>query len=200
MPAHVEGVASYGIAKDMVTNAQFSRFVVATGYSAGAEWSKYAGLWGESAPAICVSYKDASAYCRWAGMRLPTEPEWELAARGEDRRMYPWGNAWDSSKCNNSVGFGSHPGKAVAVGSYPDGASPCGALDMAGNAWEWTATWYDRYPGNTRSHEFFGNRFRVVRGGSWNDNGRGNFRCAQRFSFSEAERSYQLGFRCARGF
>ena len=137
-PRHTVTLAPYEIGETEVTNAEFACFVEATGYNAGTEWKKYASENGPYAPVVCVSWHDASAYCEWVGGRLPTSDEWEYAARGDDGRIYPWGNEWDPSRCSNSVE--NLQDKPAPVGSFPSGASPFGCLDMAGNVWEWTAS------------------------------------------------------------
>ncbi len=168
-PAHSVDLPAFEIDKFEVTNDDFALFVDATGYqtdsegSGGQSWRKYAEGKGNH-PVVKVTWNDASAFCEWAGKRLPTEEEWEKAARGDDGRAYPWGNDFDASKANvKDTGLRS----TTAVGSFPDGASPYGAEDMGGNVWEWTATWFKAYPGGADDNPYYGERFRVTRGGAW---------------------------------
>ncbi len=165
LPAYYIGVTE-------VTNAQYRRFVEATGREAPQHWANGTipnGL--DNHPVVNVSWEDAAAYCEWARGRLPTELEWEKAARGTDGRIYPWGDEWDPSKCRNTFN-GELVGQETApVGSYPSGASPYGVLDMTGNVWEWCSDWYDeaayaRYASGDLTPPPSG-RCRVLRGGSW---------------------------------
>lgn len=199
-PPHPVTLAPYLMAREPVTNAQFARFVSATACVVKAnglrcDWKKVAEQYGPQAPVLCVSWADACTYCRWAGLRLPTEAEWEYAARGPQNYVYPWGNEWDPSRCQNSTQK-VRCGGASSTNSYPSGSSPFGCLDMVGNATEWTESWYDRYPGNTTTHCHFG-RSRVRRGGSWGDAIPEAFRAARRDALPPCSRIVS-GFRCAR--
>ena len=203
-PQHSVALDAFWIDQTEVTNAQYRACVDAGACSPPTCWSR-AEISGERQPVVCVDWQQASSYCAWAGVRLPSEAEWEKAARGTDGRKYPWGN--DEATCDYAVfddGSGA-PGcgrgqAAWPAGSKPQGASPYGALDMAGNVWEWLADWYapDYY---TRSPE--GNptgpetgRSRVIRGGSWRFD-RYFLRAAYRAGDTPVSRHIDLGFRCA---
>ncbi len=196
-PQHRVYLDAYYIGKYEVTNKQFAKFVNETGYNAGGDWKKYYNSGTEDHPVVCVRWYDAKAYCNWAKLRLPTEAEWEKAARSTDGREYPWGNEWDSSRCNfNSSG--TNP-----VGSYSSGASPYGCLDMVGNVCEWCSDWYDRlyYSSSPQSNPQgteIGN-LRVLRGGSWGINNEDALRAAARLRDYPGLRSSNDGFRVARG-
>lgn len=150
LPQHRVYLSEYAIARVPVTNAQYKRFVDATGYAKPSHWTNGeipTGL--ENHPVVNVSWNDAQAFCQWAKVRLPTEAEWEKAARGADGRIYPWGNEPPTAAHANfsPSGFQSFlrgfQSATTPVGKYPLGVSPYGLLDMAGNVWERVADWYD---------------------------------------------------------
>jgi len=177
-----------------VTNAEYKEFVDATGHNPPRTWDD--GTFADGTadhPVTWVNWNDAKAYCEWAGKRLPTEFEWERAARGTDGRTYPWGDAFDAAKCNSKE---SGLGGTSAVGSYPDGASPDGVFDMAGNVWEWTADWYQGYRGTRYELSRYGEQYKVLRGGSWFDGGELQ-RTTTRKSFDPNQGFSTIGFRCA---
>jgi formylglycine-generating enzyme required for sulfatase activity len=131
---------------------------------------------GAGHPVVGVSWYEAEAFCLWLSditgekILLPTEDQWQYAAQGEDNRVYPWGDDWDASRCNNSVEPAVSRGTTPVTQYEGRGASPFGVVDMAGNVWEWCLTAYGR-DGNSR----------VLRGASWNSNFPGSFRCTDRF-------------------
>jgi formylglycine-generating enzyme required for sulfatase activity len=198
-PAHTVTLEAFEMDMFEVTNADFARFVEETGYQTEAEkagesgWRAYAeGK--DNYPVVKVTWNDADAYCQWAGKRLPTEAEWEKAAKGPEGFLYPWGNEWDPAKTNaKESGFRG----TVAVGSFPEGASPYGVFDMAGNVWEWTADWYQPYPGSTYQSAYFGEKFKVTRGGGWFQDA-DLVATSNRSATDLSAANDDLGFRCVR--
>ena len=202
-PPHTVFVEAFEIDMFEVTNEQFARFVEETGYVTDAEKAGDSMTWRTYAegkpkhPVVKVSWNDAVAFCKWAGKRLPTEAEWEKAARGTDGRIYPWGNEWDPAKANTKES--GYRGTTI-VGSFPDGASPYGVMDMAGNVAEWTADWfqpYPGYPGGDPEAQYFGEKYRVIRGGGWFSD-KELVRTTARSCSSVTLANDDVGFRCAR--
>ncbi|MGA9348793.1 MAG: formylglycine-generating enzyme family protein [Anaerolineae bacterium] len=198
-PPHVVFVGAFEIDKFEVTNQEFERFVWEAGYVTDAEktgdtsWRFYAKD-KPNHPVVKVSWNDARAYCEWAGKRLPTEAEWEKAARGTDARIYPWGNQWDAAKANTKE---AKLRGATPVGSFPAGASPYGMMDMAGNVAEWTSDWFKAYPGGDFHSPYFGEKYRVIRGGGWFSD-KQLVRTTERSCSGVELANDDVGFRCAR--
>jgi serine/threonine-protein kinase len=235
-PAHTVTLDAFWIDRTEVTNAMFARFVADSqhvtdaetkgGFVLDAAQGKWQGTWGATwrspsgpgsdssslpdHPVAQVSWSDADAYCRWAGRRLPTEAEWEKAARGTDGRTNPWGSG---PPAGNLLNFGDKnlvrpewanvsvdDGYAFTspVEQYPDGASPYGALDMAGNVSEWVADWYGDYPAEPQANPTgpASGEYRVHRGGSWVSVD--DVCSTYRGHFNPAEHWFDdIGFRCA---
>lgn len=205
-PAHPVNLPAYFIDRLEVTNAEYFLFAAATGAPALPHW-KYDRPTPEQErlPVFYVSWFESDAYCRWAGKRLPTEAEWEKAARGGNGTLYPWGDAFSRDRAN----VGGLYANLFAVGSFPKGRSPQGVMDLIGNVWEWTADWYQAYPESEYSSDAYGERFRVVRGNSLG--GLGHFeseeldtvvaaeaRAAYRLYFPPNAALEDVGFRCVR--
>lgn len=186
-PQHTVDLPAYRMDKYLVTNAQYARFVAATGHRPPLDWKD--GKIPQGAllhPVTMVNWHDAAAYAKWAGKRLPTEAEWEKAARGADGRRWPWGNTMDPSRLNTYYNVGS----ATDVSVYATGVSPYGIFDMAGNVDEWVADDFLPYQGTDAPADLFqgkvarvqnaedramklsdmvpvDRRYKVLRGGSW---------------------------------
>ncbi|WP_019812608.1 ergothioneine biosynthesis protein EgtB [Saccharomonospora saliphila] len=233
-PAHEVDVAPFAIDTTPVTNARFAEFVDAGGYrdprwwsaegwryraeheiTAPRFWRREGGTWWRrrfgvdepvpaDEPVMHVSYHEAAAFAAWAGRRLPTEAEWEKAARFDPRTgrslRFPWG---DDEPAERHANLGQRHLRPAPVGAYPDGASPCGAQQMIGDVWEWTASDFRAYPGfvafpyREYSEVFFGSDHKVLRGGSFGTDAvavRGTFR---NWDFP-IRRQIFAGFRCAR--
>jgi formylglycine-generating enzyme required for sulfatase activity len=220
-PEHEVSLDAYWIDKYEVTNRQYARFIADQGYArrelwtaAGWDWKEREGrsqprYWEEEAwnrddlPVVGVAWFEAVAYCRWAGARLPTEAEWERAAGWDASRRrkleYPWGEAWDPQRANTAEGAVGH---TTSPGAYcPTGASPVGACDMAGNAWEWCSSLYWPYPyraGDGRE-DLEAEGTRSLRGGSWIN---GRDRARTRYRLPPFPGDFIMfdptnGFRCA---
>jgi formylglycine-generating enzyme required for sulfatase activity len=202
-PVHRVYLDRFQIARVPISNAQYHLFVEATSHTPPGHWEDGRPLRGlESHPVVGVSWHDAMAYCRWLSeatgkpITLPSEAQWEKAARGDkDRRGYPWGDEWDETRCNTSE---LDLGDTTPVGIFPEGASPYGCLDMAGNVWEWTGSHYKEYPydraDGRENLEAGDDVSRVLRGGSWLDY-RIYARCAYRDGLIPDGRWDYYGFR-----
>jgi formylglycine-generating enzyme required for sulfatase activity len=220
-PQHTVALPAFWIGRYAVTVAQFRAFVEANGYHERRLWTASGWAWREAAgrdqpdywlddtwtgdgqlPVVGVSWYEAVAYCRWLGkmagraFRLPTEAEWEKAARGRDARTFPWGDRCDAARCNVRA---SGLDRTVPVGRLsPAGDSPYGCAQMVGNVSEWTSTWYRSYPyeADDGRDDPAGEVERVTRGGSWHSpvlRARNSSRGMNDPDFTDND----LGFRCA---
>jgi formylglycine-generating enzyme required for sulfatase activity len=245
-PTHKVSLPAYYIDRYEITNAEYQKFVVATGHTPPIMWGENGYLlnlrikaltqldidrlrrlavktfrldmdtrtMGKQAlldavdkrlhyldkePVIDVSWHDADAYCNWAGERLPSEAEWEKAARGDKGSEFPWGDKWAPGKSN--TGEETWDDGVAPVGSYPTDKSPYGVFDMAGNVSEWVEDWYQPYPGATYQSDAFGKKFKVLRGAAWGREGHYAMhqfqRGAYRFYLDPDSILEDVGFRCA---
>ncbi|MCX7015357.1 MAG: SUMF1/EgtB/PvdO family nonheme iron enzyme [Candidatus Sumerlaeota bacterium] len=193
-PQRKATVKAFYIDRFPVTNAQYQEFIKATGHRAPSHWKENTFPTGQADwPATNVDWTDAKAYADWAGKRLPTEEEWERAARGNDGRLYPWGNEWNLEACRPDDGTSLGTPQPFPVGCFPKGASPFGVMDMVGNVAQWTAT--PTAPINPATP---GKGWYVVKGAGAAHHLRFNFRCAARDLSASLNRVHSwLGFRCA---
>jgi serine/threonine protein kinase len=193
-PAHAVTVGPLYMDKTPVTNAQYAEFARATGRTTPPHWStrNYPAREGQW-PITNVTWEDAQAYCQWKGARLPTEAEWEFAARGTDGRLYPWGYRFDSALTNSMEAGLDH---LEDVGLRPGNASPFGVLDMSGNLWEWTADDYKPYAGRQPSFQI-PTGAKVIRGGSFKSD-KDHVTATTRNLNLATSRSPTIGFRCAK--
>jgi len=215
-PQHTVSLNAYRIDKYLVTNAQYARFIAATGHRAPSDW-KYGRIQQGTLlyPVTLVNWYDASAYAKWAGKRLPTEAEWEKAARGTDGRRWPWGNEMDPARLNTYYNVGS----ATNVNAYTNGVSPYGVYDMAGNVDEWVQDDFNPYKGTDAGAEVFqgkvakvmdaqdralqisdmvpvNRQYKVLRGGSWKGDPFATATYHRDYSWSNFASDF-YGFRCA---
>ncbi len=198
-PPHTLELEAFSLSLTPVTNAQYARFVDETGAAAPGHWEGSAPTPGlVDHPVVFVDWFDAGAFCEWAGGRLPTEAEWEKAARGADARTYPWGREDDPARA--VIGREPKRGSTEPVGAHPRGSTPTGLLDLAGNVWEWVSTLYRSYPydaGDGREDPGAAGE-RVLRGGSFQSPSLDYARCAMRSRSQPIRRGPHIGFRVAR--
>ena len=204
-PIHTVELAAFWIDQYEVTNALYQKCVAAgecqppvEGYSAQHPDGYYGNSAYDNFPAANVVWADADQYCRWAGKRLPTEAEWEKAARGTDARAFPWGDTFDPNRATSAYNLDLI---TTAAGTHPAGASPYGAQDMAGNVWEWVNDWYDEHyytvsPRQNPTGPETGT-YRIVRGGGYGGYDAA-LRTSQRRDLGPDERGPYIGFRCVR--
>jgi formylglycine-generating enzyme required for sulfatase activity len=204
---HTVALDAFWLDQTEVTNAQYAR-CVDDGDCAPSALADDANYNGDDYPVVGVSWNDVVAYCTWAGAGLPTEAHWEYAARGPEGRIYPWGDEFGGTRvnfCDASCEFDWADQTVddgyvttAPVGSFPDGASWVGALDIAGNVWEWVADWYGAYPSERQENPTGpeAGEVRVLRGGGWDSHAR-IVRSANRYRNLLTNRNDNVGFRCA---
>ncbi len=196
-PEHKVDLPAFWIDKYETTNMEFLEFSVDTGYMGegakeGQDWRLFATPDKIHNPVAYITWNDAAEYCKWRGKRLPTEEEWEKAARGPDGNRYPWGNEWVA---NNSNTYESGMMSFMPAGQFND-ISPYGVHDMLGNAQEWTGTWFNTYKGNPKKNSQAGKQLRVVRGLAYYHKGKPGGLMNR--SAQPPMALYDIGCRCAK--
>ena len=210
LPRHPVYLSTYEISRYEITNAQYRAFIEATnrptprGHNGEETWADET-LNGDTQPVVGVTWFDAQAFAEWIGASLPTEAQWERAARGAEGRTYPWGNT--PPKARQHANFARRYNRPIPVGQFPKGESPNGIADLAGNVWEWcldeySLTFYQQHNGGTSQNPLnlrFRDvlRARVIRGGAW-DVGRAFLRSSLRFKFYPLDSTHTIGFRVVR--
>ncbi len=203
MPPHSVYLNPFYIDKYEVTNKEYKSFVDATGHEApyldaeeAAAYNWKDGTYPEKKdnhPVVLVTAQDAKQYCEFVGKRLPTEEEWEKAARGTGNRIWPWGNVWEEGKKTNAVESGI--GGTVIIGTFPDDLSPYDVIDIGGNVSEWTSSPYLPYENNHKKNKNYSKKNNVVRGGSFKT-GKNESRTSARQFAPPNTKSISIGFRC----
>ncbi len=204
-PAYKVMLKDYFMDRYEVTNLQYKQFIDATSRKSPRYFENRTFPEGYADhPVVFVSWYDAEAYCAWAGKRLPTGEEWEKGARGDDARVYPWGNKFNITRANMPQRWQTlkEGGSTTPVGAFEEGKSPYGLYDMSGNVWEWTSSWYKAYPGNKKPTENYGETYKTLKGGSWWNCS--FYKCGasapafNRSFFLRTTRNKSFGFRCAK--
>jgi len=204
-PQHKVNLPAYYIDIYEVTNLQYKKFNNAKNRRSPTHFRNRTFPAGKADhPVTYVSWDDAYEYCKWAGKRLPTDQEWEKAARGTDGKMFPWGEIFDIKNANTPLRWKQIGvfGDTTPVGSFEKGISVYGLYDMSGNVWEWTDSWYTAYPKNSVASESYGKRYKTLKGGSWFDCS--FYKCGisapvfNRAFFAKRTKNDSFGFRCAK--
>jgi formylglycine-generating enzyme required for sulfatase activity len=191
-PEQKINLPAFWIDRYEVTNGEFLQYSIDNNFISEGSWRLFFSPDKVNFPVVNVTWNDAAAYCKGKGKRLPTEQEWEKAARGADGRRYPWGEKWEPSRSNT---FEASMRGPAAINTFND-VSPYGVHDMLGNAQEWVADWYKAYKGNSKKDENFGERYRALRGARWDVYGSKSKLSDRSAALPKALYSY--GCRCAK--
>ncbi len=201
-PVHRVSVKAFYLDTQEVTVARYAEFLVSQKPDPPFKWNEATSGSNDNKPVVGVNWYDARDYCRWVGKRLPTEAEWELAARGTEGRIYPWGDIHPTRGHANAGHSKWHGYDTLSnVGQFELGKTPNGVYDLAGNLWEWVADWYDAtyYQFSPRDNPAgpSAGPLRALRGGAWNNDAKA-IRSANRAGYAPDARRNDVGFRCAK--